>query len=112
MFSSFSQFVKLLTREAKIACSRITSLHGLKPSERVLVKDIKSRGPGAKVLATSSDEKIVKTSCIFCEKAEHSLEKCYKFMQKTILERIKFVQENKLCFGCLKSGHISKECRE
>ncbi|KAG1925178.1 hypothetical protein F2P79_025715 [Pimephales promelas] len=32
------------------------------------------------------------------------------FMDKTISERIKFVQGMKLCFGCLKPGHRSKEC--
>ena len=112
MFPSFSQFVKFLTREAKIACSPITSLHALKPSERIPDKCVKSGGPGAKVLATTSDEKAVVTSCVFCEKAGHSLQRCYKFMQGTILERIKFVQENKLCFGCLKFGHRSRDCRE
>ncbi|XP_061136382.1 uncharacterized protein LOC133155240 [Syngnathus typhle] len=42
----------------------------------------------------------------------HSLQRCRRFMQKTILERVKFVQERKLCFGCLKSGHRSKDCGE
>ncbi|XP_045070452.1 uncharacterized protein LOC123484318 [Coregonus clupeaformis] len=31
-------------------------------------------------------------------------------MNKTISERVKFVQGMKLCFGCLKPGHRSKEC--
>ncbi len=26
-------------------------------------------------------------------------------------EKIKFVLENKLCFACLRMGHISKDCR-
>ncbi|KAJ8404442.1 hypothetical protein AAFF_G00337090 [Aldrovandia affinis] len=109
-FPSFSQFVKFLTREAKIACNPITSLHALKPSESEKIKVSKNRGPGAKVLATNSDEKAVSTSCVFCEKAGHSLHKCRKFMNETILERVKFVQQTKLCFGCLKSGHRSKDC--
>lgn len=86
MFPSLSQFVKFLTREAKIACSPITSLYALKPSERVPDKGIKGRDPGAKVLVTSLDEKAVITSCTYCEKAGHSLEKCHRFMQKTFLE--------------------------
>ncbi|KAJ8411165.1 hypothetical protein AAFF_G00171710 [Aldrovandia affinis] len=47
-FPSFSQFVKFLTREAKIACNPITSLHALKPSESEKIKVSTSRGPGAK----------------------------------------------------------------
>lgn len=31
-FTTFSQFVKFLMREAKIACNPVTSLHALKPS--------------------------------------------------------------------------------
>ncbi|KAJ8375840.1 hypothetical protein SKAU_G00064200 [Synaphobranchus kaupii] len=109
-FPSFSQFVKFLTREAKIACNPVTSLHALKPSESEKIKVFKSRGRGAKVLATNSDEKAVSTSCVFCEKASHSLHKCRKFMNETISERVKFVQQKKLCFGCLESGHRSKDC--
>ncbi|XP_045065112.1 uncharacterized protein LOC123482227 [Coregonus clupeaformis] len=109
-FPSFQQFVKFLTREAKIANNPITSLHALKPAEGEQIKVLKNRALGAKVLATNSDEKASSTSCVFCEKSSHSLHKCWKFMNKTISERVKFVQGMKLCFGCLKPGHRSKEC--
>lgn len=107
---SFSQFVKFLTREAKIACNPITSLYALKPSEGEKSKVSRNIGPGAKVLATNSDGKAATTSCVFCEKAGHSLRKCHKFMDETVSERVKLVQEKKLCFSCLKSGHHSKDC--
>ena len=48
-FPSFSQFVKFLTREGKIACNPITSLHAVKPSESEKIMVSKTRGPGAKV---------------------------------------------------------------
>ncbi|KAK0134384.1 hypothetical protein N1851_030041 [Merluccius polli] len=110
-YPSFSQFVKFLTREAKISCHPVSSLHALKPSECERFKVPKSRGPGAKVLATNSDERVVSSCCDFCEKTGHSLHKCRKCMDKTISERVKFVQEKNLCFGCLMSGHRSKECK-
>lgn len=31
-------------------------------------------------------------------------------MDKSVEERVKFVQSEKLCFGCLKTGHNSKNC--
>lgn len=31
-------------------------------------------------------------------------------MSESIHERLNFVQDKKLCFGCLKSGHHSKDC--
>lgn len=109
-FPSFSQFVKFHTREAKIACNPVTSLHALKPSEDGKPKTPRIQSPGARVLATNSDEKNTVTSCVFCEKSGHSLHKCWKFMDKPTAERQKFVQENKLCFGCLRPGHRSKDC--
>ncbi len=32
-------------------------------------------------------------------------------MEKSISDRIEFVQAEKLCFGCLKLGHFSKICK-
>ena len=109
-FPSFSDIVKFITREARIVCNPITSFHALKPSESEKNKVSGNRGPGAKVLATNAGERTVVISCVFCEKAGHSLLKCYKFLEETVSARVKFVQENKLCFSCLQSGHRSKEC--
>lgn len=61
-FPSFSQFVEFLTREAKIPCNPIISLHALKPSEGEKVKISKNRSPGAKAFVTSSDKKANTTS--------------------------------------------------
>lgn len=106
-FPSFSEFVDFLTIEAKIACNPITSLHALKPSEGEGPKMFKGRSHGTKVLKTNTSEV---TSCNFCEKTGHDLQKCWEFMNTPIEERLAFVQEKKLCFGCLKSGHRSKDC--
>ncbi|KAJ8351224.1 hypothetical protein SKAU_G00227000 [Synaphobranchus kaupii] len=108
-FPSFSQFVAFLTREAKIACNPITSLQSLKQGEAEKPRVQRNQNVGAKKLATSSNETAVMT-CIFCKKTGHTLHKCRKLMEKEVSERTKFVQVNKLCFGCLKSGHHSKSC--
>lgn len=107
IFPSFSEFVDFLTIEAMIACNPITSLHALKPSEGERQKAFKGRSQGTKVLKTNTSEV---TSCNFCEKTGHNLQKCWEFMNKPIEERLAFVQEKKLCFGCLNSGHRSKDC--
>ncbi|KAK3545764.1 hypothetical protein QTP70_011831, partial [Hemibagrus guttatus] len=108
-FPSFSQFVKFLIREVKIACNPVTSLQALKLGEVEKPKFQKRQSFGAKTLTTSSNEKPVIT-CIFCQKTGHTLHKCRKLMEKAVSDRIKFVQVEKLCFGCLKSGHFSKNC--
>ncbi|XP_042244222.1 uncharacterized protein LOC121880779 isoform X1 [Thunnus maccoyii] len=108
-FPSFSQFVKFLTREAKIACNPVTSLQSLKQTDAEKTKYQRPQSLGAKTLTTNSNER-TNMSCIFCQKSGHTLHKCRKFMEKTVPDRIKFVQTERLCFGCLKSGHHSKSC--
>ncbi|XP_068707655.1 uncharacterized protein [Montipora foliosa] len=34
-----------------------------------------------------------------------------KFLEQSTENRLSFVKENNLCFGCLRKGHISSECR-
>ena len=126
-FPSFSYFVKFLTKEARIACDPVTSLQSLKQREADKPNSQKQRTHGAKTLNTSSNEKTENTSsnektstasskeknvmtCIFCKRNNHTLHKCRKFLEKAVPDRIKYVQAERLCFGCLRSGHHSKNC--
>lgn len=36
---------------------------------------------------------------------------CSQFKLKTQKDKIHFIKEHGICFGCLKRGHISKDCR-
>lgn len=109
-FPSFSQFVEFITKEAKIACNPVTSLHALKSSDGDKVKTPKTRSVGAKMLVVSSEENQDSKGCVFCEKLNHGIHTCRRFMDKLVAERVKFVQMKRLCFGCLKPGHHSKNC--
>ena len=111
-FPSFVQFVNFVAKEAKIACNPVTSLHALKSSDGEKVRSPKTRSVGVKVLASSSEENPDVKGCVFCEKLNHSIHTCRRFMDKSIPERVKFVQTNKMCFGCLKTGHLSKNCEK
>ncbi len=97
-FPSFSQFVKFLTRGAEIACNPVTSLQALKLGEVENPKFQKHQNFVAKTLTTSTSEKPVIT-CIFCRKTGHIVHKCNKLMDKSVSDKIKFVQAEKLCFG-------------
>ncbi|XP_054868580.1 uncharacterized protein LOC129349422 [Amphiprion ocellaris] len=114
MFPDFSHFVKFLNKEARIACNPITSLHAIKPTEpdnKHSFKDKPRRNNmlNAKTLSTSSNEK-TNITCLFCKKLGHTIHKCRKLLEKSVEERVKFVQSEKLCFGCLRPGHNSKNC--
>ena len=50
-------------------------------------------------------------NCLFCSQNVHSLDKCPQFKMKGHRDKINFIKERGICFGCLKVGHISKDCR-
>lgn len=50
------------------------------------------------------------TSCLFCKRQHHSMNECRDFMRKQMPERKDFVRKEGLCFGCLRPGHMSKDC--
>ncbi len=47
--------------------------------------------------------------CLFCKQTSHTLDKCSQL--KMHRDKINFIKENGICFGCLKVGHTSKDCR-
>ncbi|KAG1940147.1 hypothetical protein F2P79_016875 [Pimephales promelas] len=115
-FPNFSYFVMFLSMEASIVCNPITSFHALRQSELDKAKSrsqnimtSKNQTIGAKIFTTNTSERKIVT-CVFCKKTGHSLHKCYKLREKPVADRIKFMQSEKLCFGCLSPGHQSKSC--
>ncbi len=49
-------------------------------------------------------------TCRCCGES-HSIHKCQTFASKTVEDKRKFILDNNLCFGCLRKGHNSKDCR-
>lgn len=49
-----------------------------------------------------------KFNCCFCPTTEHSNSKCSKYI--TVKDKRERIAELKLCFRCLKSGHLSRNC--
>ncbi|KAI2668803.1 hypothetical protein H4Q32_005610 [Labeo rohita] len=48
-------------------------------------------------------------TCLFCSQ-NHSLEQCKPFEKIKHREKVNFLKGNAVCFGCLHTGHLSKEC--
>jgi len=48
-------------------------------------------------------------NCLFCAN-QHSLERCFAFKKKSQRDKIEFLKAKGIYFGCLKAGHMSKEC--
>lgn len=48
-------------------------------------------------------------SCLLCLQ-DHSLDECQRFAKNKHREKIIFLKEKGVCFGCLNTGHLSKNC--
>lgn len=49
------------------------------------------------------------TVCPFCNWTQ-SMEKCFKFRDKSFNERRDFVMTRKLCLNCLRENHLARRC--
>ena len=49
--------------------------------------------------------------CLFCNRGGHTLESCYALKKKPHRDKIDFLKEKGICFGCLMKGHMSKDCK-
>ncbi|XP_038070490.1 uncharacterized protein LOC119739571 [Patiria miniata] len=129
-YPGFEEFVEFVRKEARVACNPISSLHALKATDESETEQTqggsrranRSRGTALTVGSneinkmpkegqTSTKSMFQPKPCQNCRKTDHHIDKCPGFGTKSLAERRKFIQENRLCFGCLKKGHLSKECR-
>ena len=70
------------------------------------------KGLGAGIFATGSEEvRPRKDTCVLCKKP-YELDVCESFLKLSLPERRNTVQTKDLCRGCLKWGHLHRECRK
>lgn len=115
-FPSFNYFFTFLSMEASIACNSITSYQAIHKGEpdKGKVRNLneegyKKRPAGARAFTTNTSEKNTLT-CVFCRKSGNSIYNCCKFLKESVEDRVKYIKSEKVCFGCLKLGHLSKNC--
>ena len=109
-FSLFASFVEFLFIESELACDLIMSVGAVKALSNKCqsgVHDSYLRGAKATVHSTQSGE----VWCIHCKLEGHSLVECDKFAHSSYVERFSVIKSDGLCFGCLKSGHSSRFCK-
>ena len=123
-YPPFSVFCDFLKREARIACNPVAM-------SRVIGEERKVEAPrdqrsgwsnrnkpfDARALTTGSEEVRVERKsdkrpperCRLCKSA-HSLDDCGKFAKMSYTERLEVVKSNGLCLGCLRYGHMKRDC--
>lgn len=111
-YPAFKRFTDFVLKEARIACNPIASplfLNSRAPDEKPPKK--------AKAFSTSAQFKEnvsfprPKLPCLSCKEESHGIAKCPVFAAKPMSDKKTFIHENHLCFGCLRKGHITKDCR-
>ena len=110
-FPPFENFVKFVSSQAKRMNNPIIAQVNSKGS--FVQSSQSSQSPSSKSrasLSTSSNSDSRAPSCRLCG-GSHSLQKCDKFTGLSYDDRCTFVRENYLCFGCLRGGHRSSDCR-
>ena len=125
-YPSFSEFTAFVTKEARVSNNPISSFQALRCSEGV--ESFNAKTPNKKeslkgkltTLATESKDQgkqdqpktYVPKPCLLCPDKNHQLEACPQFARKMLVDRKKYIRENKLCYGCFKTGHVYKFCRK
>ena len=129
--STFHDVVKFVTQEADLATDPVFSPEALKEARKNEIASSSISGNDTNrnttwrkggrrdksessflTSATPTEEQSPPcSSCPFCNSKHHNLESCSRFMKKTVKERKAFVQEARICFGCLCYGHMSRKCR-
>ena len=82
------------------------------PKVSVYAADITTAEPTAgSATLTKPVFKDKTVKCPLCENLGHVLYRCTAFKGKSINDRQKIVKEARLCFNCLRSGHIVANCK-
>ncbi len=105
---SFGQWV-----ESKLDLSVCLVTPTIKDKEDTFKKNAKAIRGSAKVNTVASEEQTSikkKDKCHFCDMTNHRLDKCYRFQKENLESKTKVVRDNRLCFRCLRGGHMKKDC--
>ncbi|XP_060585528.1 uncharacterized protein LOC132741396 [Ruditapes philippinarum] len=122
VFPSFKEFVNFVSKEARIASDPVTSVFSVKgnlssPCDRGMKLSSKeNKSQGRSYLSHTQDtnrssSSFPNISCPLCQ-GPHNIDVCASFLKKSVVDRKTFIKEKRLCFGCLRSGHVSKMCRK
>ena len=124
-YPDFNTFTTFICAEADLLCNPISSCHAVKEVEKATDSTHQEPKPNyeakksvhnTQTMEESSNESN-RTSkqqpqCLFCKKTDHLLNACARFKGETREQKMNFVKKNSLCFGCLRKGHMSSDCKK
>ncbi|XP_035985253.1 uncharacterized protein LOC118558808 [Fundulus heteroclitus] len=117
-YPDFKCFTEFLSKEAKIACNPIASplLGNFKfaadrTPKRARTFNINAQRQGFSHETQDTNSYKPKLPCLVCKSETHGITRCPAFASKSVEDKRTFIHENRLCFGCLRKGHVTKDCK-
>ena len=125
--ANFKQFVAFIKKESDIVCNPITSLQSLREdnSEEKTGRTLSTEAGSTEEEQsdTSSDNSETpsprssprrhqpskRPPCCYCQ-GSHIIVICFKFRKMPYEQRVAAVRERRLCFSCLRKGHVAVDC--
>ncbi|XP_026073081.1 uncharacterized protein LOC113052853 [Carassius auratus] len=111
-------FTNFLSKEARIACNPIASplLMNFRATNERSPKRAKALNTNTQTKSFAQEKQETngskpKSPCFMCKSEAHNITKCPTFAAKSIEDKKAFICENRLCFGCLRKGHMTKDSR-
>ena len=121
-YPDFKTFTTFISAEADLLCNPISSCHVVKEFERATDSTRQEPNPNYEAKRFVNDTKTTEESskepnktskpqlqCPFCKMTDHLLNACVKFKAETRENKLNFVKERGICFGCLRKGHMSSD---
>ncbi|XP_014679584.1 PREDICTED: uncharacterized protein LOC106819471 [Priapulus caudatus] len=116
-YPSFEEFVDFVSEEADILNDPIVVSvdSNRKPKDFSQISATRTKKPFEPRRMVMTTESTAATSttgitCIFCKRRSHATSECRAFGRKPMSEQQDFVKGERLCFGCLQRGHMSRNC--
>lgn len=101
-FAKFSDFVK---DEAEVMAEPILQQAATQHHKH---EHSYSKPKNAKVYLTNAATNL---QCLYCEMSNHKTADCFRLEKLRLDKKREFAKQNRLCYGCLLTGHQTKNCK-
>ena len=106
LYPNFQDFVVFVERQASVLTDPVYGGDALSGSTRRSLRPSTMQPSKKTSIFTSAARRPM---CSLCSQ-DHKLFMCSKFRDKSLSERIVYVNDNKLCYICLSSTHATNDC--
>ena len=107
-YPTFEEFADFVKEESDILNDPVLACRPA--ANQIVVKTRNQRPPEPRAVFNTGTGEPPKRNCVFCKRQNHTIGDCREFAKSEMADRKLFIKKEGLCFGCLRSGHRSKNC--